>query len=675
MAQISFVHRDISWLDFNNRVLAEANDIKNPLFERLLSLSFVVSNKEEFMAVRLASHYLRLRKDNYDDKTHNLINNIEQGLREMDSNIDNCYKNLTFLLKGANIYTNAYDETWTSEYFDKYIVNCLKVQRIVNTQPLPLLKEKTLHIALVLDDQISSFTIVEIPDNLSRLVELPKQLENLSFATIESIVIKNLYKLFPNKKIRYMVPFRIIRSAEAPFDDTLSDDFIATITNVLQMRKYSEVVRMEVPKNAPQELVTLLAYSFKITKHEIYKINSPLGLSSILRAIYKLPNCDRYKFPKLIPYLPKELTEYNIFTEISKGDKLLFHPFDSFDPIIRLIDEAASDANVISIKQTLYRVSSNSPIIASLTKAASNGKEVTVFVELKARFDEKNNLQWGKKLSEAGCHVIYGIAGIKVHSKITLILRNEDNKIKTYLHLGTGNYHDVTAKAYTDMGLLTCDAEFGADAIKFFDSLNHQNPKSDMKYIKSAPFQLRNTIAEHIRKETENALLGLPARIDAKINALVDPSIINQLYRAGQAGVKIRLLVRGACSLVPGIKSLSENIIVKSIVGRFLEHSRIFRFENAGKAVLYMGSADIMPRNLDKRIELLFPIKDRQVRSRIEEIFTIQLLDTEKSWTMQNDSSYIKTNSISTNKSLDSQQIFIDSKGWRFKLFDVNDYA
>lgn len=673
--QKAFINRDVSWLAFNNRVLAEANDVTNPLFERLLSLSFVVSNKEEFIAVRLASYYIKLKDYKNAFETQNIINELVAGISNMNSDVDSAYKNLCALLKTSGIDVSAYDKKWASEYFDNNIKSSLKIRRIVNTQPLPLLKEKTLHIALMLDNQLNSFTLVEVPDNLARLVEMPSEEGKVSLTLIERIVIDNLYKLFPNKKIRNIVPFRIIRSAETPFDDTLSDDYVATITNVLQMRKYSEVMCMEVPKNSPQELVALLAYSLNITKQEIYKTSSPLGLSSVLRAIYKLKNYDRFKFPKFIPYLPKELSEYSIFSEISKNDHLLFHPFDSFAPVIRLIEEAADDENVLSIKQTLYRVSSNSPIIAGLVKAAQNGKQVTVFMELKARFDEKNNLGWGKKLTEAGCNVIYGLPGLKTHSKITLVVRAEGDTIKKYLHLGTGNYHDVTAKAYTDMGVLTCDEELGNDAMSFFEMLNAHSAKSDMSHMQSAPFQLRNKIEEHIRKETENALCGLPARIDAKMNALVDPSLVKLLYTASQAGVKINLVVRSSCSLIPGIAGLSENITVHSIVGRFLEHSRIFRFENAGEPALYMSSADWMPRNLDKRVELLFPVKDPLVKQRVEEILRIQQLDTEKSWTMMSDGKFVKTKSLKPGYAINSQQVFIESKGWRFKLFDINKYS
>ncbi len=674
--------RDLSWIMFNNRVMAEATDVNLPLLERALSLSFVSSNEDEFFMVRVAALYNTKKLTKGIDKrfVKDLISEIRRNIVDMDNNMDAIAEGIRNELKtkGIHIYTKMPNDEniikWSKEVFKTRIAPLLTPIAILPTRPFPLAKGKSLHMAVMLDDQPGSWATVKMPDKMPRLLMVPSDDGKTRMMLLDAIIAEHISSIFGRRKIRYLTPYRILRDAEAEFTDIETGDFLSSVRGVLKTRKRGDVMRLEVSKNAPQELVALLAESFKIKSREIYYLSSPLDTASYMRALYKIPGFDELRYPKYEPYMTKELAENNLFDEISKGDILLFHPYESFDPIVRLLKDAAQDPNVLAIKQTLYRVSGDSPIIAALIEAAQLGKQVTVFIELKARFDEENNIIWGEMMERAGCQVIYGLPGLKTHSKITLVVRNEGDTTKHYLHLGTGNYHDGTAKSYTDLSLLTVNEKLGNDAMQFFHILTGYGQTTGMNSLITAPDTLRDKLMALIRRETENAKAGIPARIDGKMNALVDTKIIRALYKASQAGVKIKLMVRSACCLMPGIPGLSENIKVRSIVGRHLEHARIYRFANGGEPEMYLSSADWMPRNLDKRVELMFPIKNEEIRQRIDEIMEIQHLDTVKAWELTPSGHYVRVRNMHPKHVLNAQEVFMATHGWTDNKFDLSQY-
>ncbi len=675
------IDRDSSWIAFNNRVLSEAQDVRLPLLERALVLSFVVSNKDEFFMVRLASHDNALKSGKPKDKkyTKNLMAQLQKDLIAMDKAVDNTFDNICLSLKDHGIEilqklpADEKIRSWAKDVFKSRIGSLLTPIAILPTRPFPLVKGKSMHMAVMLDDQPGSWATIKMPETLSRLLLLPSEDGSKRYITMDAIVQEHLSLIFGGRKVRYAMPYRILRDAEAAFTDVETGDFLSNIRQVLQSRKRGHVMRLEVPKNAPQELLSLLRFAFDIDEKEVYKQSSPLELVGLLRNLYGIDGYEELRYEKFVPYLPEELKSGSLFDAIAQKDHLLYHPFDAFDPVVRLIRDSIDDPHVQAIKQTLYRVSGNSPIIAALIEAAKAGKQVTVFIELKARFDEQNNIIWGEMMERAGCQVIYGLPGLKTHSKITLIVRNEDDKPKHYLHLGTGNYHDGTAKSYTDLSLLTCNQKLGNDAVQFFHILTGFGRTSGMNSLITAPDTLRDKLTALIEHEMELAEQGVPAQIDAKVNALVDPKIICALYKASQAGVKINLIVRSACSLIPGVEGLSENIRVISIVGRYLEHARIFRFSNAGEPLMFASSADWMPRNLDKRVELMFPIRDNAIRERLEAILILQLQDTEKAWEMQNDGSYVRVREKTPDRKLNSQEYFMKSNVLRKDFSEHNE--
>lgn len=668
-----FIDRDTSWIAFNNRVLAEAQDPSLPLLERALVLSFVESNKDEFFMVRLASHYNAQKGNKNKDKKSNkaLLSHLQEKLINMDKAVDSCYNEICEELKleGIEIHSkipqNEEVKQWAKEVFKSRIASLLTPIAILPTRPFPLVKGKSMHLAVMLDDQPGSWATIKIPETMPRLLLMPSNDGMAHYIPLECIIQEHLSFVFGGRKIRQSIPYRVLRDAEAAFTDVETGDFLSNIRQVLQSRKRGRVMRLEVPKHISPELVNLLQVAFDISNKETYKQSSPLELASLLRAIYSVDGKEELKYKKYQPYCPEELQSGNLFDAISEKDHLLFHPYDSFDPVIRLIHDSINDPQVLAIKQTLYRVSGNSPIIAALIEAAKAGKQVTVFIELKARFDEQNNIIWGEMMERAGCQVIYGLPGLKTHSKITLIVRNENDKPKHYLHLGTGNYHDGTAKSYTDLSLLSCNQKLGNDAVQFFHILTGYGRTSGMNSLITAPDTLRDKLSALIAHEAELAEQGVEARIDAKMNALVDPKIVESLYKASQAGVKINLIVRSACSLVPGIEGISENIRVISIVGRHLEHARIFRFSNDGEPLMFASSADWMPRNLDKRVELMFPIKSEEIRKRLEYILKVQLMDTEKAWELQADGRYVRMRNKAHSLPINAQECFMQSKTLR----------
>nr|MCR5655392.1 polyphosphate kinase 1 [Lachnospiraceae bacterium] len=482
----------------------------------------------------------------------------------------------------------------------------------------------------------------QVPSVLSRVIEIPsaKNVEGRSFIFLEEVIARNMEALFLNYEIVAVCPFRIMRNADLSIEEEEAEDLLAEIEKQLKKRQWGEAIRLELPTGVSKELLKIVRKELDISQEEIYTVSGPLDLT-VLMQLYGIDGFEHLKDKKYKPQPVVLLPEgCNIFDEIKKQDILLHHPYETFQPVVDFVKSAAKDPGVLAIKQTLYRVSGNSPIIAALAQAAENGKQVSVLVELKARFDEENNIVWAKKLEQAGCHVIYGLVGLKTHSKITLIVRKEDDGIRRYVHLGTGNYNDSTAKLYTDLGLLTCREDIGEDATAVFNMLSGYSEPKGWNKLSVAPLWLKDRFLYLIKREQRFAESGEEAHITAKMNSLCDPDIIAALYEASTAGVTIDLIVRGICCLRTGVKGVSENIRVRSVVGTFLEHSRIFCFENGGSKEYYLASADWMPRNLNKRVEIMFPIEQEDLKERVAHVLDCLLRDTKKAQLLHDDGTY-----------------------------------
>ena len=655
-----FTNRELSWLAFNKRVLSEAKDNHLPLMERLKFLSITASNLDEFFMVRVASLKDQVnagytKKDIAGMTSKEQIDAILKETHKFTTAQYNTY-NRSFLpsLKknGLKIVTEFEKLTeeqadYVDNYFQKEVFPVLTPMAVDSSRPFPLIRNRSLNIGALLMDKKKKGTIdfatVQVPSVLPRVVTIPTDGDNCTTVILlEQIIEKNIQKLFLNYRVLCQAPFRVMRNADLSIDEDEAADLLIEIEKQLKKRQWGEAIRLEVEDNIDKRLLKTLRKEFNLSEDAIFKINGPLDLTFLMK-VYDIEGFDHLKEPKYIPQQPKMLdASRDLFEQIREHDILLHHPYETFDPVVNFVKKAASDPNVLAIKQTLYRVSSHSPIIASLAQAAENGKQVSVLVELKARFDEENNIVWAKKLEKAGCHVIYGLVGLKTHSKITLVVRKEEDEIRRYVHLGTGNYNDSTAKLYTDMGMFTSKTRYGEDATAVFNMLSGYSEPLVWNKLSLAPLWLRGKFLSLIEREKEHAKNGRPARIIAKMNSLCDPGIIEALYDASEAGVEIDLIVRVICCLRAGIKGLSEHIRVRSIVGTFLEHSRIFYFENNGNAEYYMGSADWMPRNLDKRVEILFPVEDPILQEEIYHILHIQLSDTKKAHLLMPDGHYVK---------------------------------
>lgn len=655
-----FTNRELSWLAFNKRVLSEAKDNHLPLMERLKFLSITASNLDEFFMVRVASLKDQVnagytKKDIAGMTSKEQIDAILKETHKFTTAQYNTY-NRSFLpsLKknGLKIVTEFEKLTeeqadYVDNYFQKEVFPVLTPMAVDSSRPFPLIRNRSLNIGALLMDKKKKGTIdfatVQVPSVLPRVVTIPTDGDNCTTVILlEQIIEKNIQKLFLNYRVLCQAPFRVMRNADLSIDEDEAADLLIEIEKQLKKRQWGEAIRLEVEDNIDKRLLKTLRKELNLSEDAIFKINGPLDLTFLMK-VYDIEGFDHLKEPKYTPQQPKMLdASRDLFEQIREHDILLHHPYETFDPVVNFVKKAASDPNVLAIKQTLYRVSSHSPIIASLAQAAENGKQVSVLVELKARFDEENNIVWAKKLEKAGCHVIYGLVGLKTHSKITLVVRKEEDGIRRYVHLGTGNYNDSTAKLYTDMGMFTSKTRYGEDATAVFNMLSGYSEPLVWNKLSLAPLWLRSKFLSLIEREKEHAKNGRPARIIAKMNSLCDPGIIEALYDASEAGVEIDLIVRGICCLRAGIKGLSEHIRVRSIVGTFLEHSRIFYFENNGNAEYYMGSADWMPRNLDKRVEILFPVEDPILQEEIYHILHMQLSDTKKAHLLMPDGHYVK---------------------------------
>ena len=650
-----FYNRELSWLGFNYRVLSEARDKNIPLMERLKFLSITASNLDEFFMIRVASlkdmvHAKYTKKDIAGLTPKEQLEIISTGTHELVEKQYNTY-NRSFLpaLKhnGLTIVTqyealNAEQAEYVDRYFMREVYPVLTPMAVDSSRPFPLIRNKSLNIAALLMDKKRKDTIdfatVQVPSVLPRIVTIPSEKEGETcIILLEQIIEKNIQKLFLNYKVLDATPYRVMRNADLTIDEDEAADLLIEIERQLKKRQWGEAIRLEVEQGIDKRLLKILKKELQIQQEDIFTIRGPLDLTFLMK-VYGMDGFDHLKEEPYIPQPPKGLDmDGDLFEQIRQKDILLHHPYETFDPVVNFVRFAAKDPDVLAIKQTLYRVSSNSPIIASLAQAAENGKQVTVLVELKARFDEENNIVWARKLEKAGGHVIYGLVGLKTHSKITLVVRREEEGIRRYVHLGTGNYNDSTAKLYTDMGMFTCKRAYGEDATAVFNMLSGYSEPLSWNKLALAPTWLRTRFVELINRERDYAAMGKPARIVAKMNSLCDAGIINALYEASAAGVQIELIIRGICCLKQGVPGMSETIQVRSIVGTFLEHSRIFYFENDGSPEIYMGSADWMPRNLDKRVEILFPVEDPDLKKEIVHILHTQLADNTKAHLLQPD--------------------------------------
>lgn len=667
-----FINRELSWLSFNDRVLMEAKNRSNPLLERLKFLSIVNSNLDEFFMVRVASLKDQVNAGFHKKDPSGLTPG--QQLKEISLRVHQMvydqYNTLNRSIlpklrqRGMIIKKikelDAVERAFIKDYYNDQIFAVLTPMAVDSGKPFPLILNKSLNLAVLLQSEASRnewvFATVQVPLVIPRLIKLPGQ--GAAFVLLEDVIRQEIHSLFQGKKIIAVMPYRITRNADLSIEEEEAEDLLKEIEKSLQKRKWAAAVRLEVGQNADERLVEILRAALEIHRQDIYYINGPLDLGFLME-LYNLKEFESLRYPQYRAPLPKSIKSYdNIFKAISKEDILLHHPYESFQPVVDFIERAAKDPQVLAIKQTLYRVSGDSPIVKALARAAISGKQVTVLVELKARFDEEINIQWAKQLERAGCHVIYGLVGLKTHSKITLVVRQEQGKIQRYVHLGTGNYNDLTARLYTDISLFTCHPQFGADATAIFNFLSGYTRSPELKQCVLAPGNLRDQFLALIDREKKYAVKGLKAVIIAKMNSLVDPEIIEALYGASQEGVKIHLIIRGICCLRPGIKGLSENITVRSIVGRFLEHSRIFYFYNNHQESVYLSSADWMPRNLDRRVELLFPVMEAKIKERIIHMLQIELMDNVRASILNNEGNYEKIDKRGK-KLLDCQAYFL----------------
>lgn len=647
-----FFNRELSWLKFNLRVLREAGVKTTPLLERLKFVAITASNLDEFFMVRVAGLW-----DQYENGINKRdaagltvkaqLEEISKAAHDQMKLLNKYLLSLVKELRDAGIYICRVSELsekgrrWLEAYYQEEIFPVLTPMAVDASRPFPFLANKTLNLAVELTNQEGedSMGIVQVPSVLPRLLEVPGE-EKRSFVFLEDVINEHCSDLYSGCKILDVVPFRITRDADLEFDEDDIDNLLKEVEKSLRKRTRGASVRLEIYNKANSRIRKFLYDNLDITEQEVYEINGPLDATCFFK-FASLPGMWPWLYEPFVPQRPLELPDdSDIFKVLRERDVLLHHPYESFDPVVKFVSDAADDPNVLAIKQTLYRVSGNSPIVAALARAAENGKQVTVLVELKARFDEENNIIWARRLEEAGCHVIYGLMGLKTHAKIILVVRKEADGIKRYVHLGTGNYNDNTAKLYTDMGLMTANDQFGSDASAFFNVLSGYSDPPVWNKLVMAPLGLRKKIYELIDNEISIVKKGGTGHIIAKMNSLIDYPVIQKLYEASMAGVKIDLIIRGICGLRAGMDGISDNITVRSIVGRQLEHSRIFWFQGGGKEQLFLSSADWMPRNLNDRVELFFPVETPAHIERIKKVLDLYLRDNVGAHMMQSNGTY-----------------------------------
>ncbi|HJS28040.1 MAG TPA: polyphosphate kinase 1 [Anaerolineales bacterium] len=682
-----YLNRELSTLAFFERVLEEARDKENPLLERVKFLAILGSNLDEFFMIRVGGLKLQLATGVSDLSIDGLtpaeqLADIRSLTLKLLEEGHHCFDDMVMpALKKSGIFLLNFEELnskqrgFAKQYFDEVIFPVLTPQGYDPGHPFPHISNLSLNLAVMIRDEggTEHFARVKVPATLPRLVPLKRSsggvrrdgtvARNHYFVWIEQLIIAYLDSLFPGMEILEANPFRIIRNADTVLQELEADDLLESMELNVRQRRFGEVVRLSITPSMSASTREFLVETLEIDPNDAQVLDEPLGLGSL----WALHGIDRYdlKDPSFHPAIPRTLASdaenSTIFRSIRSGDILLHHPYDSYSPVIDFIKEASRDPKVLAIKQCLYRVSQNSPIVNSLLKARrDHGKQVTALVELKARFDEESNISWARLLEREGVHVVYGLLGLKTHSKVALVVREEGENIRRYIHLGTGNYNHITAQSYEDFSFFTCDPDIGADATDLFNYLTGYSNKKDYRKLLVAPINLRDRIEELIRQEIEHKKSGGSGQLIFKMNSLVDKPIIRLLYDASCAGVKIDLIVRGICCLKPGIQGVSENIRIISVVGRFLEHSRIYYFQNGGDEKVYMGSADLMPRNLNRRVEVLFPIEEKGlIRNVRDVILETYLKDNRRARLMQPDGSYVRLQPGSKEKAVDSQNDLI----------------
>ena len=664
-----YLNRELSWLSFNDRVLEEATDPNNPLLEKLKFVAITSSNLDEFFMIRVAG--LRHQKENGVTRKDIAGMTPEQQLQHISESAQHLVaKQYMYLKKILNAleleglyFVKPRDLTkgqleWLRDYFEREIFPVVTPMAVDSSHPFPFLASKSLNLAMLLekiertgddDNDIDVKTaIVPVPSVLSRIIALPEDKGRKGchdFVLLEDVIRHFAQQLFMGYDLLEAHAFRITRDADLYIDEEDAKDLVVEVERQLKKRQKGEAVRVEFERGTSRFMQRFITQSLNLVKNDLYEIDGPIDTTMYFR-FCGIPGYDKLRYPEAHPYTPWSMIqshEKDIFSMIREKDMLVHLPYESFDEsVVNFVMSAATDPDVLAIKQTLYRVSSRSPIIWALEKAAQNGKQVTVLMEVKARFDEENNIHMARRLEKAGAHVIYGLVGLKTHSKCTLIIRREKDGIRRYVHVATGNYNASTAKLYTDLGIFTCSDTFGADASAFFNLLSGYSDPPVWDSFLVAPINLRERCVALIDREIQHVKNGENGHIIAKMNSLLDSRMVDKLYEASQAGVKIELIVRGICVLIPGIPGASDNITVRSLVGRFLEHSRVFWFNNGGREELYIGSADWMPRNLNDRVELMIPVKDTDCMHRIKNMVLKELEDNQKAHIMQSNGAWVK---------------------------------
>src|SRR5215831_7847032 len=675
-----YINRELSLLEFQKRVLHEAQDPENPLLERVKFLSIVSSNLDEFFMVRVAGLQKQAASGAQEASVDGLsaaiqLQLIRQEVRRLVEELQDLLRStLLPALEHEGIRILDFPSLSQAErsaldsYFLREVFPVLTPLAFDPGRPFPHISSGSLNLAVVVGDNqgIESFARVKVPDSLPRLVPVipsPRQGKvaksaqpERAFVWLEQLIAANLHLLFPGMEILEAYPFRVTRDAEVAIQELESDDLLDTVEEAMRQRRFTSVVRLQVDANVSEKVLEILASNLPIDKQDVYRINGSIGLGRLteLYAVDRPDLKDKPFVPSAPPGLGAEADE-DVFSVIRREDLLLHHPYESFQPVVQFLQEAAHDPNVLAIKMTLYRVGHNSPIVAALLEAIEQGKQVSVLVELKARFDEESNIEWARTLEDAGVHVVYGLVGLKVHSKIALVVRREGDGIRRYVHLGTGNYNPTTARIYTDFGFLTSNERIADDTTYFFNALTGYSRKNEPHELLVAPVNLRQRLEKLILREIALQEKGERGHLIFKMNALEDPQMIRLLYQASQAGVKVDLLIRGLCCLRPLVSGFSDNIRVTSIVGRFLEHSRVYYFRNGGSEEVYLGSADLMRRNLSHRVEILFPIHSPQLVRRLKGILDLQLADEKKAHHLQSDGHYRRSSRRGEPDAIDSQ--------------------
>lgn len=675
-----FINRELSWLEFNRRVLDQAANTSIPLLERAKFLAITSSNLDEFVMVRVGSLKLQYERNAMvrDPSGMTVSEQLQAVSRRCKEIATRQYSvlsdSLEPLLAAADIHrVNLQDcsdrcREAADRRFHNDVVAVLSPQAVFLERPFPLLQGLGVHLCVRLkaepaqarpgaivggEPPLWEFAIVPLGRTVPRLVPMPSE-RGHAYVLLEELVAHFIEDFFPGREVVECIAFRITRNADIEWQEDAAADLMVGMEEVLESRRQSRVLRLEYSAGATDAMVTFLSEKMQLRSQDLFPIQGPLDLTYLFM-LHALEGFDSLRDQPWAPQrTPGIDPSESMFTTISSGDLLIVHPYESFDPVVRLIEEASVDADVLAIKQVLYRTSRNSPIVAALMRAAEHGKYVSVIVELKARFDEARNIEWAREMEQAGVQVIYGIRGLKTHAKVCIIVRRESQGLVRYMHFGTGNYNEVTANLYSDISLLTCNEALGSDATTFFNSVTGSSQPQTMQHLAAAPINLRNRILDLIEAETRRTLQGQRGEIMAKLNALVDPDVIDALYRASQAGVNIQLNVRGICCLKPGVKGLSESIRVVSIVDRFLEHARIIYFRHGGSSELFISSADWMRRNLDRRVELLIPVDDEKCRKKLLDTLRAYFKDNTHTWQMQPDGSYSRT--VEQNQPFEAQR-------------------